>query len=390
MSTQEQISSRNWWATYVRRVLGHTLRKSKDFAVLNLNILLRPSWTGANVILDDGPAGLLRAGRYYLKAFALAFSILLIADQFRLVEGRSEWRDLVLTIAEFFVAVPIIYAFCLALPDRIPFYRVVQAALYADGVFILVDRVVAIPAAYLNLTLTIPAANRELDVLGTEYERCLADNSFLYWLLRGDTRFYLYSDLWKPQDWINWLFENYSYLVAFPLVFIFALMLRPTRKISFALICLVTMIVFVAVGEARIFVVRQTGNLLAMRDFKCTFGHIDQVTKKYAPDLIARQLAYKINNSGLKNSYAYLSSFALQGTSIVLPLKLPQGVDHWRIIAQLPPLARQMYCSNREVYWVAVRRINYNLLFVMYDSDGTLLHQQQFAPKDCPRWPGSR
>jgi hypothetical protein len=94
VAVQEQISQRNWWVTYVRRVLGHTVRKFKDFAVLNLNILLRPSWTGANVILDDGPAGLLRAGRYYLKAFALAFSILLIVTRFQLADGRSEWRDL--------------------------------------------------------------------------------------------------------------------------------------------------------------------------------------------------------------------------------------------------------------------------------------------------------
>jgi hypothetical protein len=146
-------------------------------------------------------------------------------------------------------------------------------------------------------------------------------NSFLYWLLRGDTRFYLYSDLWKPQDWINWLFENYSYLVAFPLVFIFALMLRPTRKISFALICLVTMIVFVAVGEGRIFVVRQTGNLLAMRDFKCTFGHIDQVTTKYAPDLIARQLAYKINNDSFKANQFFAPLF-VNGTNLVLAAQI--------------------------------------------------------------------
>jgi hypothetical protein len=197
--------------------------------------------------LDDGHAGLLHAGKYYLKAFALAFSILLIANRFQLADGKSEWRDLTLTIAQFFVAVPIIYAFCLTLPDRIPFFRIVQAALYADGAFVLVEHAVTILASHLHLTLRIPAGNRELDLFDTEFERCVADNSILYWLLRGDIKFYLYNDVWKPQNWANWFFENYSYLVAIPFVFIFALMLRPVRKISLILICLVSMIAFVAV-----------------------------------------------------------------------------------------------------------------------------------------------
>jgi hypothetical protein len=220
-----------------------------------------------------------------------------------------------LTIAQFFVAIPIIYALCLPLPDRIPFFRLVRAALYADGVFMLAERVVAIPLNYLNLTLTIPAGNRELDLFGTEYERCLADNSILYWLLRGDIKFYLYFDIWRPQDWANWFFENFSYLVAFPIAFIFALMLRPVRKISFVLICLITMGVFVAVQEGRDFAVGQLGNMLAMRDFKCTFGHINQVTTKYAPDLVARQLAYKINNDSLK-AHQFLAALSVDGAAL--------------------------------------------------------------------------
>src|SRR5262245_38597386 len=253
MSTQDQLISRNWWVTYVRRVFGHAVRKSKAFVQFNLDILFRPTSIGTNVILDDGPAGLLRAGRYFLKAFAIAFSIILIANRFQLFEGKSEWRDLVMTIAQFVIGIPIIYVVCVALPDRIPFFRVVQAALYANGVFILVDRVVAILVSYLDFTLTIPDGNRELDLFGTEYERCLADNSTLYWLLRGDIKFYLYSDVWRPQDWANWFFENYSYLVAIPFVFIFVRLLRPIRKISFILICLIAMGTFVAVGEGRSF-----------------------------------------------------------------------------------------------------------------------------------------
>lgn len=132
MSTQEQASSRNLWVTYVRRVLG----RSKDFALLNFNILFKPTWIGTNVILDN--AGLLRAAKFYSKAFALFFAIALIVNRFDLYEGKSEWRDLIRSIVYFVVGITIIYALCLALRSRIPFSRMVQAGLYTFGAYLVV------------------------------------------------------------------------------------------------------------------------------------------------------------------------------------------------------------------------------------------------------------
>jgi hypothetical protein len=221
--------------------------------------------------------------------------------------------------------------------------------------------------------------------------------AFLYWLLRGDIKFYLYSDAWKAQNWTNWFFENYSYLVAVPLVFIFALMLRPTRKISFVLICIVAMGVFVAVEEGRGFAVRQLGNMLAMRDFKCTFGHIEQVAKKYAPDLIARQIAYKINNDSFKaNQFlAALSidgaGLSVDGTNLVLEVKpKPEAKLTAAWLTLFSGIIHKDYCSNSNPYWVAIRRINYGLLLNVYDKDDrALILTQQFTPRDC-WWGGSR
>jgi hypothetical protein len=285
MSTQEQITATNWAFTYVRRVFGHTVRKSKDFALLNLEILRRP--TSAKIISDDGLAGLPRAIRYFLKAFGLTFAILLIANRFQLFEGMSEWRELIVLIAQFLITITIIYALCLILPDRIPFFRLVQAALYTVGVYMLVNSVVALAVFYLDR-----APSREIDYVGTEYEKCLADNSYLYWLLRGDLKFYLSSDLWRPE---NWFLENYYYLVAIPFVFIFALMLRPVRKISFVLICIVAAIPYIAVDKGIDFARRQSMSLLMARD-KCTANFLlDQVTSKYASDLIAQQLTRKVH-----------------------------------------------------------------------------------------------
>jgi len=57
-------------------MFGQVVKKSTDFALLNLNIVCRPAWTSANIVLDDSPAGLRRAIKYYAKAFALAFAVI--------------------------------------------------------------------------------------------------------------------------------------------------------------------------------------------------------------------------------------------------------------------------------------------------------------------------
>jgi len=390
MSTQEQISQRNWWVTYVRRVIGHAVRKSRAFVQFNLYILFRPSWVGANVIVDDGPAGLLRAGKYYLKAFGIAFAIALFVSRFQLAEGKSQWRDLVATIAQFVVFIPIIYTLYFILRERIPFYRLVQAALYADGVYLIIAALAAIPVYYFDFTFGIAAGNREqLDVFATEYEHCLAKNSYLYSLLRGHIQYYLYSDVWKPQ-WATWFLDYYPYLLAIPFLLIFVRMLRLARKISVVLICVVTAMAFIAVEEGRKFAVSQISFLLAVRDTECTFGFIDQVTKNYAPELIARQLAYKIHNqSRVSQTVSRFPSMVVHGKDLILAVKLRPGNSR-QMATAVSSNMRQSYCSDNDPYWVAVRRINYNLLLVMHDSDDSLLPQVQFTPKDCPKWPGSR
>jgi hypothetical protein len=184
MSTQERVSVTGWWLEYVRRVVVQWVRKTTVFATLNFNILFRPTQTSTQIIKDDEAAGVVRALKYYSKMFALAFTIQLFASRFRLWEGLSEWRLLVQFGLELLIAIPIIYVLSRVLPERIPFLRVVQAALYVDGLYMVIDRIVSIPISYLYLV--VPSENRELDIFGKEFERCLSNSSIFYWLLRGD------------------------------------------------------------------------------------------------------------------------------------------------------------------------------------------------------------
>jgi hypothetical protein len=371
MSTQERVSVTSWWLEYVRRVISQWVRKTTAFAALISNIVCRPTRTSKEVILDDDPKGLLRALKYYSKMFALTFAIYVFANRYQLYEGESEWRTLLQFILQFLVAIPLIYLFCLVTRERIPFLRLIQAVAF-------------IPLFYL--TLIVPSENRELDIFATEYERCLSNGSIFYWLLRGDLKYFLYNDVWKPQDWINLFSSNVHYIVVAPFVPIFAFMLRPTRKIGFILICLITPIAFVTVMEGADFIKSRLSLKMAVENKQCTFGFLDQVINKYAPNLIAKQIAYKINNDSLK-AHQFFAPLIVERTNLVLATKIKPDVDPTSILrANVPFTIRKSYCSDYH-YWLAARMINYNLLFVVYDKDDTILHRELITPKDCPKWP---
>src|ERR1035437_2588913 len=158
MPTQKKGRSRT--SAHVRSVSGRLLRDFALFPALTFNILFRPAWTGSRVI-HNNPDALFHALKYYSEMFTLAFMTSVVANQFQLFEGNSEWRSLLEIVIQLLIAIPIIYILCLALPERIPLLTLMQAVFYVDGAYILILAVTSIPISYLDLTLHIPTANRE-------------------------------------------------------------------------------------------------------------------------------------------------------------------------------------------------------------------------------------
>jgi hypothetical protein len=155
-------------------------------------------------------------------------------------------------------------------------------------------------------------------------------------------------------------------------------------------VCLFTGFAFVTAVESVNFAKRQLGVALARQDTKCTLGSLDEITKNYAPDLIARQVAYKINNDSLK-SHTYFAPLAALGKDLALAARLKPDLDPtWVLMAKLPWLVQQSYCSDSNVYWITARRINSRLAFIVQKDDNTIILRQLFAPKDCPAWPSSK
>jgi hypothetical protein len=109
------------------------------------------------------------------------------------------------------------------------------------------------------------------------------------------------------------------------------------------------------------------------RDTECKFGYLDQVINNYAPSLITRQIAYKINNDSLKYQQ-FFAPLTVHNDNLVLAAKSqPWGID-----------VLYSYCKNDNPYWIAARRINFNLLLIVSDKDGAVQFQQLFTPKHCP------
>ena len=157
------------------------------------------------------------------------------------------------------------------------------------------------------------------------------------------------------------------------------------------MVFLFTAAAFVIAVESVNFAKRQLGNALAQQDSKCVISFLDQVTKNYAPSLIARQIAYKINNDSLK-THSYFAPLAAFGTDLALAAKFkPDAEPSRELIETLPWTVQLSYCSNSNIYWITARRINARLAFIVQKDDDTVLYKQLITPKDCqvsrPAWP---
>ena len=130
--------------------------------------------------------------------------------------------------------------------------------------------------------------------------------------------------------------------------------------------------------------------MLAQKDTKCVISYLDQITKNYAPSRIARQISYHINNNSRRTN-TFFAPLTVFKTDLVLMAKFNPGVEPtWELLAKLPLLAQQSYCSDGNVYWITARRINSRLLLLVQKDDNTVLHQQVITPRDCPAWPSAR
>ncbi len=367
-------------------------------------IVSRPYEFADKYIKDGMPNASFDSIKFYLKMFALTFTILAIADQFRFSENVSETRDLLVRLVpELAVGTLVLFLLLWVTRNRVPFDGLLQAILYVDAVYLLFHALLTIPTWYLNYFLHAPLGGREVDLFTTEFEKCLSTQSFAFWLIRGDVQFFMYND--NSQGWIQTFIDNLRYITAFPFLILFALMVWRRYGSNFLIATIAASMAFVFANEAFDWVESKVRIALA-NNTNCESTYVWTLLDKFSADRIAEQLQFKLSNS-LKKSFPDVNqAFWLEENDYIIAFKVDSVNRTFRVegtdyivgfnddlanTAQLSELAYRYvpmkrflistYCSPHP-YWIAVRRMRYNLTAFVFDQDRTIV-SLKLKPDNC-------
>ena len=366
----ERIRSPIEWVTASGRYLTATL---VDIGLVSWRALTQPTEFSRRNVFDHR-AALAKAFIFYTKVFALVFSFWVLASGFQMFDGLSQPRELGHKIVEIAFGSIVIYI-CVALLDRrIKFLELLQIILYVDALYLLTFATVKIPIVYFDYLLHVPAGDREVDIFATEVERCLSKQSWIYWAIRGELKYFLFNDRWKPNDWYNFIFTHSQYLFVVPFLFIFARMVRAhSRRLMTVALVGISGLAFVIAVEGSGVVVR-TINAAIAANSDCYKQLLSDVTNKYPAAVIARNLEYKLANElkkGIVKSNVIIT-FRLAGDTFLVDAKIPRGAT--LNVAGLNTAMRSTYCSD-QFHWIAVRAIKYDLSVDVRNAEGGLIHR---------------
>jgi hypothetical protein len=329
-------------------------------------------------IKDGVPNALFDSLKFYLKVFAITFTILAIADQFSFSEEISEVRYLLVRLVPQLVFGTLVLFVLLRVTKRVPFDGLLQAILYVDAVYLLFDALLTIPMWYLNYVLHAPAGARQVDLFVTEFEKCLSTASLPFWLIRGEVQFFMSDENW--QGWIQAFMDNKRYIAAIPFLILFALMVRRKYGSNFLIATIAAGIAFVSANEGFDWVEGKARTAIA-NTTKCESTYVRTLLDKFSADRIAKQLEFKLSNS-LKKIPDVSQTFWLEGNDYVVAFKTKHDMPNTaQLSAAAPQVFRSLYCSPHP-YWIAAREIRYNLVAFVFHQDRTIV-SLKLTPSDC-------
>lgn len=327
-----------------------------------------------------------QAIQFFLAVFVFSFALKLFAAQFQFYDGASEIRETVKILLQMALGVPLLYALLVLFRYRVTLASVLQTALYVDAVYLLVLSVAAMPLQYADYALNFVPAEQIVDIFSTELERCTAQSSLIYWLVRGDLQFYLYGDQWKSTGTLGYAINNLHYLIAPPFVLLFAAILRAkfggrlVVAATLAGLCVVAAFVSFERAERWIADSRQEAAP------ECITKAIVSIMRRYSTDLIARQVEYKINNDLTKSAGNEKKLLYYERTQFSWRGSMKRGVidSMFKSGAELPGAMRRMYCSINW-YWVVMRSTNlpFDVKIVVEESN-EVAFSGRYLPEDCP------
>ena len=376
-STSQSAAQRARKSSVLQRTAGAAVLHYPFGFLLPLQKLLSDPERFAKSQIDVGPGCLRRSIYFYLNVFGLVFLALSSLSYLAFCEGSSQVRELALLLVQLLMAFPILYALARLARMEVSFSGVVQSTLYIDAAFLLVN---AAFTAAMSFYLYLQATGGTLDVIGTEYERCLASHSLIYSLLKGGLTLYRHdynSDFataikaWAPFG---------QFVIVLPFCYLYGLLLKYRYGVSgvlnfgFAVLTFVTVVIGVAILFELCVAWSTQGSDCHNRTAK-------QLTQKYNRALLASAAADRINYQIKSAGGRQVGAVGVRGDTLFMGWRMaePKSSERQETILSA---ARELYCSN-SVDFTVLRELGVSMLVAISDFDGTKLRQERVAPDQC-------
>ena len=230
--------------------------------------------------------------------------------------------------------------------------------------------------AYLSLNQGLDKG--ELDVIGTAFEKCLSDNSFAYWLIRGDLQFFNHVPA-EATTTLAYLQEHSHYALFFPFCILFGKMMKGRYGARVWPNAILAALAYTIVANAVPYARDKASHAIAVSN-QCPATSMQSALATYNQATVVKQIAERINR-GLK--YVHNSStpwVATDANGLVMDLRQRSFYPSHNV-AQSLLLTRDLYCANPE-FWVA-RANRVPLLLIARDPNGNIIHREQITSATC-------
>jgi len=354
------------------------IRIPYNLLVTVIDVIARPTEFAGRRI-DAGSRDLYRASYFYLHLFTLAFVINASMTRFDFYRGNSQHRELALLAIQIAMAIPLMYVFNRATRQRVTFSGITQAVLYLDGIFIVLQNLLIGGLAYISFTQSIDRG--ELDVIATEIERCLSNNSYVYWFTRGELEYFYYV----PRATTTWLpaaREYAQYVLVLPFCVAFGKLMKARYGASLWLNVIFAVVTYPIVFNATYYALGRIQRTLTS-NVACDEIAAKQAFAKYNQAVVVRQIGERVNTQ-LSNALPTRTPLiSINANGFVMDLRFPgHATLSQQQVSMISVEVRSLYCDNNTAFKFA-RAIQVPLLVIIRDPWGQPAHQEQITPSTC-------
>jgi hypothetical protein len=221
----------------------------------------------------------------------------------------------------------------------------------------------------------------ELDVIQTEFQRCLSEYSYAHWLVRGHVEYLNYA---APEPELFEAAKNYAeYLLILPFCVILGKLMNGRYGASVALNSIAAFIAFLSVVNVTWYAVKASLDS-AVEPSKCAESSAQRAFAKYNSALVMRQIADRINQD-IKRSWPDAPKIVGKehglAFDVAFKVNTPPGKVR-ELTSAFIDGSRKTYCNNGATFRI-VRAIGVPLVVTVRETTGRTRHTERSDLAAC-------